>query len=163
MQDATSNEQFPHQPLPGDTEKGVVGARAGEQIVVVPVIEEQLRVGKQVVETGRVRLVKEVHEENVMVQMPLVHDEVQVERVPIDQYVTEVPQVRYEGDTMIVPVLREIVVTQKHMLLVEELRITKRQVETQYSEPVTVRRESVTVERSSGTEGTSTQPTESID
>lgn len=147
MQDELFNNPLPDQPALSDAQNRVVSDQTAEQFRVVPVIEEQLQIGKQVVETGRVRLVKDVQEETVQVQLPLIHDEVNVERVPIDQYVSEAPTVRYEGDTMIVPVLREIVVTQKHLLLVEELHITKRQVETQYNEPVTVRKESVTVER----------------
>jgi stress response protein YsnF len=48
---------------------------------------------------------------------------------------------------MIVPILEEVVVVQKRLRLVEELRITKRQEHTQVSQPVILRKEEVTVER----------------
>jgi stress response protein YsnF len=48
---------------------------------------------------------------------------------------------------MIVPILEEVVVVQKRLRLVEELRITKRQEHTQVSQPVILRREEVNVER----------------
>ncbi|NUO58262.1 MAG: PRC and DUF2382 domain-containing protein [Hamadaea sp.] len=46
--------------------------------------EEQLRTGKQQVETGKVRLRKHVVTENVDITVPVSHEEVRVERRPID-------------------------------------------------------------------------------
>lgn len=116
------------------------------QSTVIPVIEEQVRIGKQVVETGIVRIAKKVHEEEVAVDANLLQEEVEVEKVPVNQYVeTAPPPVRYEGDVMIIPVLQEVVV--KRLLLVEEIRVTKRKIQTQVSQPVTLRREEITVER----------------
>jgi uncharacterized protein (TIGR02271 family) len=118
------------------------------QSAALPVIEEQLQVGKKVVETGSVRINKIVHEEEVKVETPVVVEKLDIERIPINQYVESAPPaVRYEGDVMIVPILEEVVVVQKRLRLVEELRITKRQEHTQVSQPVILRREEVTVDR----------------
>jgi len=73
------------------------------------------------------------------------HEEVEVEKVAVNQFVESGPEVRYEGDTMIIPVLREVM--EVRMLLVEELRVTKRKVESNDSQELTLRREEVTVER----------------
>jgi stress response protein YsnF len=75
---------------------------------------------------------------------------VKVERVPINAFVADgatLPGVRYEGDTMIIPVVREVVV--KRMLVVEELHVTKHEVPTQESHTVVLRQESVQVHRES--------------
>ncbi|GAB2967434.1 hypothetical protein GCM10027048_42670 [Hymenobacter coalescens] len=123
-----------------------------EQPLVIPVIQEQLRVGTEVVETGRVRVTKQVHEEHHEVTAPTVREEIEVERVPINQYVDVAPPaVRYEGDTTIMPVLREVLVVEKRILFVEEVRITKRQVQADTTQPVTLRQEEIIVERHSGT------------
>ncbi|WP_345225076.1 YsnF/AvaK domain-containing protein [Hymenobacter koreensis] len=115
--------------------------------VVVPVIAEQLRVEKERVETGKVRVSKQVHEEYQVVEMPLVHEELNVEHVPINQYVeTPPPPVRYEGTTMIMPVLREVLVVEKRLLLVEEVRISRREVTTHTAEQVTLRHEQINTE-----------------
>jgi uncharacterized protein (TIGR02271 family) len=115
---------------------------------VIPVIEEQLQVGKKVVETGSVRINKIVREEEVTVETPVVVEKLDIERIPINQYVESAPPaVRYEGDVMIVPILEEVVVVEKRLRLVEELRITKRQEHTQVSQPVILRKEEVTVDR----------------
>lgn len=117
------------------------------ETVVIPVIVEELHVDKQLIETGRVRLVKTVHQDEQTVNIPLMREEVTVERVALNQYVDQPPSTRQEGDTTIYPVLQEVVVTEKRLLLVEEIRVTKRQVETHETQSVTLRREEVNVER----------------
>ncbi|ARS34811.1 YsnF/AvaK domain-containing protein [Pontibacter actiniarum] len=114
----------------------------------IPVVEEELRVGKKEVETGRVRISKDVHEEQVEVDVPLTHEEIDVVRVAINQHVdTPPPPVRYEGDKMIIPVLKEEVVVQKRLVLVEELHVTRKQVQTHEKQQVTLRKEEVNVDR----------------
>jgi uncharacterized protein (TIGR02271 family) len=101
----------------------------------LPVIEERLQVGVRKDETGRVRAVKTVHEEDLIVSGPVFSQDVHVERVPLNQYVDKAPQVRHEGDTMIIPVVKEEVIVQTRLVLVEEVRITQRQVESMVERP----------------------------
>lgn len=54
---------------------------------------------------------------------------------------------RQEGATTIVPVVEEVVVVEKRLKLVEELRITKRQTVKHAPQTVTVRRQEAVVER----------------
>lgn len=123
-------------------------SRADEQTIVIPVIEETLHVSKELVESGRVKLTKTVHENTETVSVPVLHDEVQVERIAINQLVeTAPPAIRYEGETMIVSVMKEVVVTEIRLMLVEELHVTKRQIQADDTQQVTLRRETVTVER----------------
>ena len=117
------------------------------ETVVIPVIAEQLHVDKQLIETGRVRLVKTVHQDEQTINIPLLREEVTIERVALNQYVDQPPATRQEGDTTIYPVLQEVVVTEKRLLLVEEIRVTKRQVESHETQSVMLRREEVNVER----------------
>lgn len=135
---------------------------ASETPLVLPVIEEQAVIRREVVETGRVRLSKTVEEHEEALHFTLLHDEVQVERVPVNQFVADgatLPGVRYDGDTMIIPVVREVVV--KRLLVVEELHVTKHQVPTQESHQVVLRQEAVHVTREAATPGTGSAPTSS--
>ena len=116
--------------------------------VVVPVIEEFVAVDKQVVDTGRgVRLHKRVHETLVPVEATLKATDYVVERVTVDRPIDVLPEVRYEGDTMIVPVVEERVVTRVQLVLVEEVRLTRRETSSPMRQEVLVRREEVVVER----------------
>lgn len=114
---------------------------------IISVVEEQLHVGKKVVETGTVRISKTIHTEESLVEAPLVHDEVSVERVPMNTYIETAPEVRYEGDLMIIPVVQEVVVIEKRLMLVEEIRVLKRQLETTVSQTVSLRKEEIEVTR----------------
>ena len=114
----------------------------------LPVLEEHLQVSVRKEETGKVRAIKKVHEEDLIVSGPVVNESVQIERVPLNQYIDMAPQVRYEGETTIIPVVREEVVVQTRLVLVEEVRITRRQTEETVEKPVTLRKEEVIIERS---------------
>ncbi|MCB2407356.1 YsnF/AvaK domain-containing protein [Hymenobacter lucidus] len=118
------------------------------QTRVIPVIEEQAVITREVVESGRVRLAKTVHEREELLEIPLQHEEVLVERIPVNQFVADgatAPGLRYDGDTTIIPVLREVVVTR--LLVVEEIRVTKRAVSTTLRQPITLRHEEMHVSR----------------
>jgi uncharacterized protein (TIGR02271 family) len=115
--------------------------------LVLPVIEEALEVHTSPVETGRVRIRKVVHEREEIVDPPLLRDEVVVERVPINRVVEGPISVRSEEGTLIIPLLEEVLVVEKRLLLKEELRIIKRRVETHTPQRVTLRREEAVVER----------------
>ena len=116
----------------------------------IPVIEEQLTVGTRVVETGRgVRIHKTVSEQPVTIDQDLSRDEVQVRHVPVDRMVeaSEVPATRYEGDTLVIPVLEEILVVERKLRIKEELHITRIRHEERYQETVTLKAERVEVKR----------------
>jgi uncharacterized protein (TIGR02271 family) len=127
------------------------------ETLVLPVIAEQLKVQKRQVITGGVRVGKVVREREELVDEPLLQEKVQVERVPINQVVEAVPQVRYEGETMVIPILEEIVVVQKRLLVKEELRITKQRQTTSQPQQVTLRSEEPVIEPLPG----SAQPADS--
>ena len=117
------------------------------QPIVVPVIAEQLEIGKREVERLGVRLTKTVSERTETVEVPLIEEHTEVERVSVNRAVDAAPPVRYEGDTMIVPVLEEVLVTEKRLVLREELHIRKKQVEVRIPHHVILRREHIEVER----------------
>ena len=115
--------------------------------LVIPVMAETLAIDKRQVETGRVRIRKIVHEHEQTVDPPLWREEVVIERVPINRVVNEPPSTRSEGETLILPLLEEVFVVEKRLLLKEEVRITKRRIDTHAPQRVTLRREEATVER----------------
>jgi uncharacterized protein (TIGR02271 family) len=115
--------------------------------VVIPRYEEVLHVDKRAVETGRVRIIKSVRTEECHVDRPLTTEQVDVQRVAVNQFVHDVPQVRQDGDVLIVPVIEEVLVIEKRLMLKEELRITRRRTVEPHTEVVPVRIEEARVER----------------
>jgi len=115
--------------------------------VVVPVLVEELEVQKRLVETGKVRITKQVHEQEALVDEPLWREEVEVTHVPIQRVVDAPIPVREEHGTLIVSVLEEVLVVEKRLMLKEEIHMRRHRVETHQPQQVTLRREEVSVER----------------
>jgi len=114
---------------------------------VVPLAREELEVGKRSVERGRIRVRKTVRSREELVEQPLQHDEITVERVAVNREVDAPPQPRYERDALVIPVIEEVLVTRKQLVLKEEIYIRRRSVESVHQERVTLRSEDVEVER----------------
>ena len=129
---------------------GVVpgGGNRLQERLVLPVMEETLHVSRRVVETGRaVRVRKLVNEVSVNVDEPLTSEFVDTERVAIGRILRAPVGIRHEGDVMIVPIIEERLVVHKELVLVEEIRITRRREIRKAPQQVTVRREVAVVER----------------
>jgi uncharacterized protein (TIGR02271 family) len=119
-----------------------------EAETVVPVLKEELDVRTRRVETDSgVRIAKTVQEREEIVDQPLTREEVDVERVAVNRRVDGAPAVRYEGDTMVVPILEEVLVVEKHLILKEEIRITRRKSVFRAPQRVALRNEVAAVER----------------
>ena len=138
-----SNQTNFNQPNPAVTDAPT--NERGE--IVVPLIAEEISISKKVVETGGIRVHKTVSETVQQINEPIIREHLDVERVEINQFVETAPAIRYEGDVMIVPVLEEVVVTQKRLLLREEVRFTKRREEIANVQEVTLRREEINLEK----------------
>lgn len=117
-----------------------------EEQIVVPILAEELHVERQNVVTGGVRVHKRVVEHTEVVDQPILAEEVDVERIPINQIIETAPAVRYEGDVIVVPLVEEVIVTEKRLMLREEVRIRRRKFETRKPQEVTLRREQVEFE-----------------
>jgi uncharacterized protein (TIGR02271 family) len=124
---------------------------AGDGAVVLPLVEEALRVGKRRVETGRVRVSVSTETEERLLRETLRAERAEVERVPVGRELAEgeqAPAARREGDgTVVVPVLEEVLVVERRLVLREEIRLRLVPVEEAVEQPVTLRRQRAAVER----------------
>ena len=109
-------------------------------------MQEQVNIDKKIVESGKVVIHKKVHKEDKDVEVPVSHEEVEIKKVTINKYVTEAPDVRYEGNTTIIPVIKEVAVIEKKLLLVEEIHVIKHVVEKTEEHIVPLRKEEIQVE-----------------
>jgi len=132
------------------TGSGISGSRE-ESRVVVPRIEEQVHVEKREVETGGFRIHKSVEEHPELIQTSLEIEEVTVEHVPINRMVDTPAEMRMEGDTTIIPIMEEVLVVEKRLMLREEIRLTKTRKRVMSSQRVMVLHERVDIDRLGGT------------
>jgi uncharacterized protein (TIGR02271 family) len=113
---------------------------------VIPVIQEELDVTLRQVERGGVRVNKRVEEREELVEQPTFREEVSVERVAIGRPIDQEIGPYKEGDTLIIPVLEEMLVVEKRLVLKEEIRVTKRRIDEIEQARVVLREEHVDIE-----------------
>jgi uncharacterized protein (TIGR02271 family) len=110
-------------------------------------LAEELVVERRQVETGRVRVNVVTREHQELVDIPLAREQVVVERVPIDRRIDAIPAIREEGDTIIVPVVEEILIVERRLMLKEELHVKRVRTTEQHRESVMLRRQEAVVTR----------------
>lgn len=115
---------------------------AGGQTVRVH--EEKLRANKQPVNTGEVRVHKEVVTENQTLNVPVTREEVVIERRPVHGQAST-SDIR-AGEEIRIPVKEERVNIEKQAVVTEEVTVGKRQVTENQEVSGTVRKEKVHVE-----------------
>jgi len=74
----------------------------------IPLAEEELVVDRRKVERGRVRVTKTVREHEALVQDSILREEVEMQRVAIDRVVQQAPEVRYEADVLVIPIVQTV-------------------------------------------------------
>jgi uncharacterized protein (TIGR02271 family) len=121
--------------------------QSNELVEVIPVIQEAVTIEKREFESGRVVVHKTVVERDEVVDIILRQQDLSVERVPVGRVVLEAPQTRQEGDTLIVPILEEVLVVEKRLVLKEELHIRKQSSERTEQKTVRLRSEQVEIEQ----------------
>ncbi|MER2269117.1 YsnF/AvaK domain-containing protein [Methylobacterium oxalidis] len=135
--------------------RGIVVPASGEQVEAgettsIPIVEETARIEKRAVEMGRVRVSTSTETVEQVLRDTLRREAVGVTRVPIDRVIAEgeaVPQVRDEGGVTIIPVLEEVLVVEKRLILKEEVHIHRTASDENVEVPVTLRKQRAVVER----------------
>lgn len=119
-----------------------------EDEVVIPVIAEELAVSKRQGARGGVRVIKRVETHEAALETATVTETVSVERVPINALLEgDAPQIREEDGVIVIPVLEEVLVVEKRLLLREEVRVAKHASTSTSPQRHTLRQETVEVER----------------
>jgi uncharacterized protein (TIGR02271 family) len=109
--------------------------------------EEELAIGKRSVRAGEAYLRKTVETEHVREEVPVMHEEVVVERRPVSA--DSATDVTIGEDEIRVPVMEEEVVTEKRVVPKEEVVIRKRAVSDREVVEDDVRKERIDVDDSS--------------
>lgn len=143
-----------HSPLPAATatitevERHIVGT----EDQVLQIVEETARIEKRQVET-RTRVHVTVSEHDEAIEAMLMHQDVVVDRVPMNTAIDAVPPVRREGDVVIVPVMEEVLVVEKRLVLKEELHIRIDVTKRPETQTVRLRREHAEIVRDDAVPG----------
>ncbi len=114
----------------------------------MPLLEERASIDKCTVTTGKVRVVTHTETVEELVRAVLEGEEADVSTVELDQTVSgSAPRIRTEDGVTIIPVLEEILVVEKRLVLKREIRIRTRPTSETVEIPVSLRKQRATVER----------------
>ena len=120
---------------------------------VIPLAVEELAVSKREVETGRVRVARVTHEREQQISELLASESIDISRTPVGQRIDAMPAVREEGDTIVIPVVEEVVVLERHLILKEEVRVRRVRTTKRHQESVVLRHQEAIVTRLSAEPG----------
>ncbi len=113
----------------------------------IALVEEQIVVSKHLKAVEALRIHTTVRTDEQIVTTPVMRAQIEVTRVPLDHWVEAPLPERQEGDTRIVTLHAEVVVTETRLKAIEEIRITRRSDTSETTERVAVRREEAVLER----------------
>jgi len=140
-------EPEPKNPSPDTQERSSSSDSTSTEPEKLRLLAEELAVERRQVETGRVRVDVVTREHQESVDIPLTREQVLVQRVPIDRAIDAIPAVREDGDTIIVPVVEEVLVVERRLMLREELHVKRVRTTEQHRESVKLRRQEAVVTR----------------
>ena len=109
--------------------------------------EEQLDVNKHRVQAGEVEVKKDVVEEEKTVDVPVIHEEVSVERRAVNKNEADTTAPIGDDETIRVPIIEEKVEVTKKPVVTEELVINKKQVTETQQVTENVKREEAKVKK----------------
>jgi uncharacterized protein (TIGR02271 family) len=118
----------------------------GSGEIRLPLIEERVQVDIRQADLGEIDVHKTVESIEETWFEPVDHEEVEIDRIKVTRYIDAPEQPHQEGEWLIVPVIEEMIVVQKQLVVVEEIRIRKHRVTEQQEIRETVRRERASVE-----------------
>ena len=114
---------------------------------------EELAVEKEKVETGRLHVSKHTVTRETDIDEDLTREDAVVETVPKGQRVYAMPVTRVVGDTTIIPIVEEVLYTEKRLILKEEIHITRRRTTEHFHDTVILRHQEAVVTRDHGANG----------
>jgi len=113
----------------------------------IPLHVEEVSVSRREVEKANVQIALITRTREQLVDKELTHVRVEIERVPIGRAIEVVPSISQEGDTTIIPVVEEIVVVERRLVLKEEVRIRRVTTKEQHQETVVLRQQEALITR----------------
>ena len=113
----------------------------------IPLHVEEVSVSRGEIKKANVQIALNTRTREQLIDEELTHVRVEIERVPIDQPVEAVPPIRQEGDITIIPVVEEVVIVERRLVLKEEVRVRRVSTKEQHQETVVLRQQEAVVTR----------------
>jgi stress response protein YsnF len=112
-----------------------------------PLHVEEISVSRCEIKKANVQVALVTGTREQLIDEELTDVRVEIERFSIDQTVEAVPPIRQEGDITIIPVVEEVVIVERRLVLKEEVRVRRVSTKEQHQETVVLRQQEAVVTR----------------
>lgn len=119
---------------------------AEEETVRLPLLEETLQARVIEREQGKILIHTRVESEPVTAKVELHHDDIVIDELEVNEEATERREPWYDGETLMVPVYEEVLVSSTQLMLRKVIRLRNRGAREQVRLRGTVRRQVVDIE-----------------
>src|SRR5690349_25765 len=113
----------------------------------IPLHVEDISISRREIEKANVQIALVTGTREQLIDEELTHVRVEIERVPIGRTVEVAPPIRQQGDITIIPVVEEVVVVERRLVLKEEVRVRRVSTKEQHQETVVLRQQEAVVTR----------------
>lgn len=123
----------------------IMGVDDVEQPLRIPLVEETIEARVVERDSGKIVVHKRVETEPVTARVDLHHDKMEIDEIEVEEAATERREPWYEGDTLMVPVYEEVLVSYTELMLRKVIRIRNQGAIEQVDVEGTVQREVVEI------------------
>jgi stress response protein YsnF len=113
----------------------------------IPLHAEEVSVFRREIKKANVQIALVTGTREQLIDEELTHVRVEIERVPIGRTVEVAPPIRHEEDITIIPVVEEVVVVERRLVLKEEIRVSRVSTKERHREIVVLRQQEAAVTR----------------
>ena len=113
----------------------------------IPLHAEEVSVFRREIKKAKVQIALVTGTREQLIDEELTHVRVEIERVPIGRTVEVAPPIRHEEDITIIPVVEEVVVVARRLVLKEEIRVSRVSTKERHRETVVLRQQEAAVTR----------------
>jgi stress response protein YsnF len=113
----------------------------------IPLHVEEISVSRRAIKNADVQIALITGTREQLIDEELTRVRAEIQRVPIDRTVEIVPPIRQEGDITIIPVVEEVIVVERRLVLKEEVRVRRVSTKEQHQETVVLRRQEAVITR----------------
>jgi uncharacterized protein (TIGR02271 family) len=112
---------------------------------VIPIVEERMTVGRRIVKGCTVTVTTRPISEAVRIVEPVMRENIEIERIPVNRVVESAPEVREEGDLTVIPVMEERVTVTVELVLKEEIHLRRTRSNEAHEETVRLNKTQVDI------------------
>ncbi len=129
------------------TERTAALGADGNADTVMPVLAEDVAVTTRTVETGHVTVQRVTREHCETIAEPLMDERVEITHTPIGKVIDRIPEIRQDGDSVVIPIVEERLVLERQLFLKEEVRVKRVRSTAVHHDAVTLRHHDLVITR----------------